>query len=290
MNVQEPDVRKDIKEAVLDDFPLPFPEDLRKRELVPTAEEIRTMTHCDEALIDVVRSLDLGAPDPFPIERVHFLPPTDPVWETVSEPDLNINGFNIHGHVGLKREPVAELAFKACHELGHAHSRHSFSVRETSREEKTVSYRQRHEGMQFIPDRETNARVSRFWGFNEGTVEQLARAVRTQLVKRHGSDFSEEEKRLLTEGFAYPFHLQIVLGTIVELRKHDDLSLKESWRMLVNDLLEGTYEFIKKLDRAHPGAAKILAAMGPKDDDALNAAIAMGEKYQSIAKMKFDRG
>ncbi len=265
--------------------PKPWPKEFAERELVPTKEELETIESCEEAFSQTLIDLDLEPTAPFPTEQIHFFLPSDPVWTMQGE----LGGFYRDGHVGFQREARATLASKACHELGHAHAKHALSVSIKSSDEKTLLIQPRHEGQTFYPDNkktEDGFLLSQFVGFNEGVVELLANSVRRKLVKMHGDEFTEAERRALINEVSYPFHITLVRTLVEDVHKQSGIKLKEAWRMLVNDLREGTYVFIKQLTAIHPEAGKILLAMGKSNDDAKAAATALGERYAIVNRIR----
>jgi hypothetical protein len=197
-------------------------------------------------------------------------------------------GNYVTGHIYLPREPAAEIAYKICHELGHAHSRHSLSVRglEKKGDIQTLLVSTRHEGFSFTPDRDEENVPPQFNGFNEGVVELFAKDARRYLVRNNPEQFTDREKKRLIDGCSYPLHVALVICCLKEVQQHDELTPKAVWRALIDDLLEGKYQFIKRLDTIHRGATKIIASMGPENEDVQKAAVALGGTYARLAKLR----
>jgi len=275
-NVNDPDRRREIVEAVLED-PFLVRESVKVRELPITPEEQEMFFACQKAFADVLGDMKLDVSQLIPVERLHIFSKEDSFWKEHQE--KNMSAFYRRGHLYCPRESPQEFATILCHEFGHAYAHHSISAHLSSLEEKEISVRNRHEGLGFEPFKEGQDLEGRFTGFNEGVVEQLARQVRVRLIKNQAHPFTKhpftkEEEQILKHKIGYKEQVDFVLKCIVEVQK-SGWSLSKAWKTLVRDTLDGTYHFLKRLETIHPGAVKIIAPMGSSAEDVDKATHAM---------------
>lgn len=180
-------------------------------------------------------------------------------------PGREIGGHYHWGQVYLRRkEPFNKLDFltRLTHELAHASSYNAL-LAENSESEKKGSIIFKRSG--FNTDTKKLGEV--FRGYNEGTTELFATHVRHEII-----ELSEAEQKKILKDRSYDSQLKLISQLVARVSFVKKISLASALKLLYTDYLNGTFNFLREIEKMDKGGAKKLMEMGITREDGVEAA------------------
>lgn len=249
----------------------PFNEVFGVEDLAPTELESRVMGDVAAATQDVLAAYGMPPMD-IPEERVHIITEEE-FAEKVQGGE--VRGKMSYGHIYvLRTDDRMRFVHDITHETAHATSYYQLAVRHRKSEEgKAVSRIGLRRGGLHVVKRMGEDNIS-FFGIDEAATELFARRIRERFLERSGDLDATERESLLSATVYLP---QVrVLDACLDLAAEHYGSRAAAERALFRDYLEGTYDFLRTLERKQKGIVRVLFNMGTEPEDAIAAARALG--------------
>ncbi|MBU0625656.1 hypothetical protein KKF05_04915 [Patescibacteria group bacterium] len=233
------------------------------QELRKTAFELQAIQQISGLLNVMANSMQL-TPRGITSARVHLLQPND--YRLFLGDEDNARTVLGHTYIAHTTDKVAKM-FLLTHELAHLASYLCLQVNVTPRAIH-VTWKKSGYRMQ-------GQRGNQFTGLNEAVAEIVAGLIREIIVRRSGL-LNTPQKKDLTSKYLYAPQVRIVQCLVDRIAKHENCDDANALLDAIRGFLSGGVSFLRRANRAVPGAAAILRAMNNQPESVLIAAYALG--------------
>jgi hypothetical protein len=243
--------------------PLPDCFQVFGHELRKTAFETQTIALISKLMDLMAKSFDIDPRGILP-SRVHILSSEN--YRLFLGGDDETRTVLGHTYIVRPKNRVVEM-FLLTHELVHLSSYLCLTITVDSRAS-TVSWKK-----SGYEQRGRNGR--QFSGLNKAVAEIIAQLLRELVIRRSGL-LKGDQKNILTDKCLYSPQVQVVRALIDRIAQHENCDKTDLIFDIISGFLAGRTSFIRRANRAVPGAAAILRSMSPQLESAVVAAYALG--------------